>query len=391
MTVALLSSLGGMRYDASMQVSDRRVKAGDAFSVHMEVSERGAGRFRISGPFVDLPIGRMRTRFAIPRLASGESAVMDVRHVAEARAVLRIGPPLIRQGDPFGFICRERPLTTHACVFVHPATVRLVLPRTGVSHDFEGLANGRVVSDDLDLHGLRPYEFGDDIRHAHWLSSAKSGRLMIRQYEETCRSDTSLTLDVAADHYDSPEEFELAVSVHASIGIACLEQERAIAMHAGTTHIMPHDALALLDAASAIRRNVGDSSDTDDAVSVDVADRTNSADTGTRPRHATADADADADSVGTRTPPHQATADAANLMGETVRYTPRASRYVLVTGSRTSLDRIAHAVMALPHSARRVVVRAALGGSGDVRDLAGFTIVAVGSLDGLPPFSEVII
>lgn len=385
MTVALLSSLGGMRYDASMRVSNRRVKAGDAFSVHMEVSERGASQFRIPEPFVDLPISGTRTRFAIPRLAPGKSASLEMRHVAEARTVLQIGPPLICQGDPFGFVRRERPLAGQANVFVHPATVRLVLPRTGVSHDFEGMTNGRIVADDLDLHGLRPYEFGDDIRHAHWLSSAKSGRLMIRQYEETCRSDTSLTLDVNCHHYASPEEFELAVSIYASIGVACLEQGRTIAAHAGATHLMPCDAMTLLDSSSAICLDVSKPSRIDDTVNTD---RANKADTETHPRHATTNADS---AVGARIPLHRVTADVANLMGETIRHTPHASRYALITGSRTDFDLIAHAALTLPRSARRVVVRAALGESGDVRDLNGFTIVTVGALQDLPTFAEVII
>ncbi|OZG68616.1 DUF58 domain-containing protein [Bifidobacterium eulemuris] len=339
MVAALLLSLGSMRYEASMRVSDRRVTVGDEVCVHMEIRAHGPRRFRIPVPFVDLPIDGMHTRFAIPALPSEDSAVIDMRHIAEVRTVLEIGPPLVWQGDPFGLVRRERSLCERVNVFVHPATVRLALPRTGTAHDFEGLASGRIVSDDLDLHGLRPYEFGDDIRHAHWLSSVKSGRLMIRQYEETCRSDASLTLDVNAGHYSSSEEFELAVSIHASIGLACLEQGRMIATHAGTTHRMPRDAVTLLDAASAIRP------DGDGPIPID----------------------------------------------ETVHHTPHASWYGLVVGSNIDIDQIARATTMLPRSARRVVVRAALDESGDVFGLAGFTVVTIGSLKDLPSFAEVII
>ena len=47
---------------------------------------------------------------------------------------------------------------------------------------------------------------------------------MIRQYEATRRTDTALTISVNPDDYIDSQEFELAVSVHASIGVQCLRR-----------------------------------------------------------------------------------------------------------------------------------------------------------------------
>ena len=118
-------------------------------------------------------------------------------------------------------------------VFIHPQTVLLSTLNAGIPRDLEGQPSGEIVDDDLDFYGLREYEPGDDVRNVHWLSSAKTGALMIRQYEATRRTDTALTISVNPDDYVSSDEFELAVSVHASIGVQCLQQNRPVTAHAG--------------------------------------------------------------------------------------------------------------------------------------------------------------
>ena len=128
----------------------------------------------------------------------------------------------------------------------------------GIPRDLEGQPSGEIVDDDLDFYGLREYEPGDDVRNVHWLSSAKTGALMIRQYEATRRTDTALTISVNPDDYVSSDEFELAVSVHASIGVQCLLQNRPVTSHAGTEHIMPRNSTEFLDGCSAISPDISD-------------------------------------------------------------------------------------------------------------------------------------
>ena len=105
----------------------------------------------------------------------------------------------IRKGDPFGLVRHEKELADRITVFIHPRTVRLDTLNAGVPRDLEGQPSGQIVDDDLDFYGLREYEPGDDVRNVHWLSSAKTGTLMIRQYEATRRTDTSVTISVNPD------------------------------------------------------------------------------------------------------------------------------------------------------------------------------------------------
>ncbi|MCB5701280.1 hypothetical protein LIR44_22655, partial [Bacteroides fragilis] len=60
------------------------------------------------------------------------------------------------------------------------------------------------------------------------------------------------TLSVDESDYASREEFEMAVSIHASIGVQCLLQYRPLFVHVGKAHTQPRDAMSFLDATSAI-------------------------------------------------------------------------------------------------------------------------------------------
>ena len=113
-------------------------------------------------------------------------------------------------------------------MYIHPDIVPLHTLHAGIIRDLEGNPSDDLVNDDLSFFGLREYEYGDDVRNVHWLSTAKTGTLMIRQFEATRRTDSSVSLDVAAFSYASAEEFELAVSVFASIGVQCVSERRAL-------------------------------------------------------------------------------------------------------------------------------------------------------------------
>jgi hypothetical protein len=109
-----------------------------------------------------------------------------------------------------------------------------------------------VLSDnDVSFHALREYVPGDDRRYIHWKTSARTGKLMVRQFEETRRSHLAIALSTnRADYSDvgpagrggadgsrgsedgadgglaGSDEFELAVSICGSLGVQALREER---------------------------------------------------------------------------------------------------------------------------------------------------------------------
>lgn len=337
MLAAIVLSLGNTRFHASIVVSNHRVTVGDTVSVIVGIDNTGRTPTTTARGY--LPIGDAHERFNIPMLAPGQSKQTDVEFRTVSRAILPIGPLRIRKGDPFGLVRHEKELADRITVFIHPRTVRLDTLNAGVPRDLEGQPSGQIVDDDLDFYGLREYEPGDDVRNVHWLSSAKTGTLMIRQYEATRRTDTSMTLDVNPQDYVSQEEFEMAVSVHASLGVQCLKQDRPLQTHAGSAHDTPKFPMGFLDDCSAIT-----------------------------PR----------------------TDDNPNLVESTLRHSPDSSFYFFTVGSLKQLDHIKRMVLALPKSATCLVLQTSPGDVRAIKHFTDFTLATVGSLDDLPLIMEVL-
>jgi uncharacterized protein (DUF58 family) len=64
-----------------------------------------------------------------------------------------------------------------------------------------------------DLHNLRDYRAGDDLRLVHWKSSAKTGTLTVRELEAETTLDTRIVLEGGGD----PARLEETISDAASL------------------------------------------------------------------------------------------------------------------------------------------------------------------------------
>ena len=100
--------------------------------------------------------------------------------------------------------------------------------------DLEGSPTRRLVDSDMSFHAIREYAPGDARKQIHWKSTAKTGRLMVRQYEESRRSRMAVVLGVAAAEYADADEFELAVSCAASLGLRAVRDARDVAIVTGS-------------------------------------------------------------------------------------------------------------------------------------------------------------
>lgn len=330
MLAAIVLSLGNTRFHASIAVSNHRVTVGDTVSVIVGIDNTGRTPTTTARGY--LPIGDAHERFNIPMLAPGQSKQTDVEFRTVSRAILPIGHCASARETRSVWCVTKRSWPT-ASPYSSTRTVRLDTLNAGVPRDLEGQPSGQIVDDDLDFYGLREYEPGDDVRNVHWLSSAKTGTLMIRQYEATRRTDTSVTISVNPDEYVNGEEFEMAVSIHSSIGVKCLLQDRPLFCHAGNAHGQPRNAMEFLDNASAIEPDREDN---------------------------------------------------PNLAEGTLKHSPDASFYFFTVGSLKDIEQIKRMTLALPRSASCVVLQASAGANRGIRRFANFTLATIGDLDDLP-------
>ena len=81
----------------------------------------------------------------------------------------------------------------------------------------------------------------------HWVSTARLGRLIVRQFEETRRSHHMIILDTAAHAWPS-EAFETAISAGASLALAALGASRAVSMSTSSGWVSTTSPVRMLDA-----------------------------------------------------------------------------------------------------------------------------------------------
>ncbi|WP_455957196.1 DUF58 domain-containing protein, partial [Actinomyces sp.] len=108
-----------------------------------------------------------------------------------------------------------------------------------------------LSSSDVSFHALRDYEPGDDRRAVHWQSTARLGKLIVRQYEETHRSHHLIVLDTARSSWDR-DAFEDGVSVAASLALAGISASRTVSFAAGKRWIPATGAVSMLDSLASL-------------------------------------------------------------------------------------------------------------------------------------------
>ncbi len=219
--VAALFLIGRASYRVTIELSPRRVVAGERAFGRLLVANTASRR--ASAGRLELPVGRGQAEFDIPALAPGAEHEELFAVPTARRAVIVAGPAIAVRGDQLGLLRRRVRWAEPVELFVHPRTALLAPSAAGLVKDLEGQTTPTLTSNDLAFHALRPYEPGDDRRYIHWRTTARTGTIMVRQFEETRRSDLVLLHHGERRAYADPDsdapdsEFELGVSIAASI------------------------------------------------------------------------------------------------------------------------------------------------------------------------------
>lgn len=207
---------------------------GEPFTERFVVTNRSS----LPVPYCEIHDGTRLPGYAPGRafaLPGGGSVTWTTRGVFARRGEYAFGPLEARVGDPFGLFPRT--------VQVAPVTSVLVFPQlhaigelgqliTGHSGVGDG-RRGRPVDVPPDVATVREYDPGDGMSRIHWLSTARSGRLMSRIYDTRQSSDLLVLLDLERGHSagEDPEStVEYGVSIAASICHAALRRGQAVGL-----------------------------------------------------------------------------------------------------------------------------------------------------------------
>ena len=212
----------------SLSLPHRRVVVGEAAVGIVNVANPTGPR--ILGAKLEVPIGPGLAELAIPSLRKGAELDQQFAVPTVRRGVVPVGPVRTIRADPIGLVRRELIWTEAIDLIVHPRTIGVPSTSTGLIRDLEGTPTRDLTSSDVAFHALREYQSGDERRHIHWKSTAKTGVYMVRQFEQTRRSHLVVALSLAKSDYRSEAEFELAVSAAGSLGVRAIRDGRTVSV-----------------------------------------------------------------------------------------------------------------------------------------------------------------
>ncbi len=228
MLIAGLYLIGRNTISIELRVPHSRVVVGER--AVGEVAVTNPLRRRALGMTVEIPVGAGVAEIALPGIRSGMSYSHEFVIPTVHRGIVAVGPVRTVRADPVGLVRRELVWTDVAEIFVHPRTIAIPSMSTGFIRDLEGNPTRDLSNSDVSFHALREYAAGDERRYIHWKSTAKTGTYMVRQFEETRRSQLLIALSLSTAEYASAEEFELAVSVVGSLGARAIRDARNVSV-----------------------------------------------------------------------------------------------------------------------------------------------------------------
>ncbi len=163
---------------------------------------------------------------AVPNLLPGEEREVRVAVTPLRRGVLHFSGVTLARPDPLGLFRALGKFSAPQTTLVLPR--RYPLPRVAlpgsVKYQEGGVAMASHVGQSEEFVALREYRRGDPLRHIHWRSWAKTGKPIVKEFEDEFFMRHALVLDTFIENPHS-EVFEEAVSVAASFACTISTQE----------------------------------------------------------------------------------------------------------------------------------------------------------------------
>lgn len=121
----------------------------------------------------------------------------QIRTPCTERGRFRLGPMVLRSGDPLGIFRVEQQLTATGFIVVYPLVVDLTAFEPSVSDMSGGEARRqRTLQITTNVATVRDYAPGDSLNRIHWPTTARARRLMTKEFELDPTADVWIYLDL---------------------------------------------------------------------------------------------------------------------------------------------------------------------------------------------------
>jgi len=185
----------------------------------------------------DMPGGVLTTATAI---AAGEQMKLEMHTPCYARGIYTMGPLLARTSDPLGLFRAEIIQGNPMKVVVRPRVVALPYFRLPLAElSGEESTRDRTQTCTPQVATIREYIDGDTLNQIHWLSTAKSGHLMSREFDSGRGGDLWIVLDLERRIHRSQgteRTDEYATGIAASLSNLALREQHSLGLLAYGDH-----------------------------------------------------------------------------------------------------------------------------------------------------------
>lgn len=227
------------RLDMGMQTKCYVVQVGDMLKGHIYLRNKSplpTGWVEMV-PMSNMPGG-------VPGIATAVSAGgqerLETSTLCHVRGVYTLGPLVARTSDPLGLFQVQMIQDEPVKVVVQPPIVSLPYFRLPVAEGL-GEEGARYRSQTRTPHvgTIREYIHGDSLNQIHWLSTAKTGQLMSKEFDSGGGGDVWIVLDLEQrTHYSQGTERtdECAVAIAASLAHHAVVEEHSVGLIAYGDH-----------------------------------------------------------------------------------------------------------------------------------------------------------
>jgi len=216
------------RVDIERELYPDRVAAGDIAFGRVKVRNRSS---RAAAAFVAREqFGSVVLDVDVPPLPPSERVSTAYRLPTTRRGVVAVGPMRIGRVDPLGLVTSEQSHGEVLRLWVHPRHAAIGPQASQRTRSLEGPSSDSSPQGSITFHAVREYVMGDDLRKVHWRSTARTGRLMVRQYVDTVLPDVTIVVDTSAGrpgpqadnqaHDLADDLLERRIEVAASVALA---------------------------------------------------------------------------------------------------------------------------------------------------------------------------
>ena len=173
-----------------------RANVGDIFDEHYDVLNKN----RWPCPWIEIRNETNMPYAAGSRMLTGLGGMHRRTYVGRTwltqRGSFLLGPTTIRTGDPFGLFQRSKNFSSEETLIVLPMLVDV----TSFTAPPGLLPGGQIVRQKalgITPHAasIREYAPGDALRRIHWPTTARRGKLMVKEYDQDPQAEVWLFLD----------------------------------------------------------------------------------------------------------------------------------------------------------------------------------------------------